>query len=111
MIQNIKISKEIKNQIFADKDKLSVHEISKKYNVPIFEVKKIINASTKKTPKWFYAVLIFLPIIFLILLEILLRNINYGYDFTQWIDAGEGKYVINSNISKKYFTKSKCVTN
>ncbi|MCB9247258.1 MAG: hypothetical protein H6613_01260 [Ignavibacteriales bacterium] len=33
-----------------------------------------------------------------------MRNINYGYDFTQWIDAGEGKYVINSNISKKYFT-------
>ena len=49
--------------------------------------------------------MIFLPIIFLILLEILLRNINYGYDFTQWIDAGEGKHVINSNISKKkYFT-------
>ncbi|MBK7106245.1 MAG: tetratricopeptide repeat protein [Ignavibacteriae bacterium] len=101
---NSKISKEIKKQIFADKDKLSAHEISKKYNVPIFEVKKIINASAKKTPKWFYAILFFLPILFLILLEILLRNINYGYDFTQWIDAGEGKYVINSNISKKYFT-------
>ncbi|MCB0747533.1 MAG: hypothetical protein KDC90_08720, partial [Ignavibacteriae bacterium] len=94
MIRNIKISKEIKNQIFADKDKLSVHEISKKYNVPIFEVKKIIKSPAIKIPKWFYAVLILLPIVFLILLELLLRNINYGYDFTQWIDAGEGKYVI-----------------
>lgn len=104
MMQNYSISKKTKKQIFADKDLLSVQEIAKKFNVPIYEVKKIINSSEKKTHKWFYAVLIFLPIIFLILFEILLRNINYGYDYTQWIDAGEGKYVINSNISKKYFT-------
>ncbi|HSR19136.1 MAG TPA: hypothetical protein VLM39_13665, partial [Ignavibacteriaceae bacterium] len=100
---HLKISKDKKNQILADKDLLSVHQISKKYDIPLFEVKNIIKASERKTPKWFYAVLVSLPIIFLIILEIFLRIINYGYDFTQWVDAGEGKYGINSSIGKKYF--------
>ena len=100
----MKISKDIKSQILADKDHLSVHQISKKYDLPLLEVKNIVKDSEKKTSKWFYAVLISLPVICLILLEISLRVINYGYDFTQWLDAGEGKYIINSNIGKKYFT-------
>ncbi len=83
---------------------LSINEISRKYNLPRSEIKNIINTSEKKTPKWFYAVLILLPIIFLILLEIFLRIINYGYNFQQWVDAGDGKYIINPEIGKKYFT-------
>ena len=82
---------------------LSINEISRKYNLPRSEIKNIINASEKKTPKWFYAVLILLPIIFLILLEIFLRIINYGYNFQQWVDAGDGKYIINPEIGKKYY--------
>lgn len=99
-----------KEAILADKDKLSTSQISKKYNLPIGEIKNIINASSekhqseRKTPKWFYAALVLLPIIFLIALEIFLRIINYGYNFDQWLAAGEGKYVINPNIGKKYFT-------
>jgi lysophospholipase L1-like esterase len=100
----MKASKDINKQILADKDQLSVSQISKKYNLSRSEVKKIINASAKKPPKWFYAVLVSLPIIFLVILEIFLRIMNYGYSFDQWKDIGEGKYVINSDIGKKYFT-------
>ena len=99
----MKLSKEIKNQILADKDQLSLSQISKKYDIPRSEIKNIINASEKKIPKWFYAVIVLLPIIFLILLEIFLRLIDYGYNFEQWVNIGEGKYMINPNIGKKYF--------
>ncbi len=99
----MKISKEIKNQILADKDKLSINEISKKYNLPRIEVKKIITDAGKKAPKWFYVVPVLLPVIFLILLEVILRITNYGYNFNQWKSIGEGKQVLNSNIGRKYF--------
>ncbi len=72
----MKISKDINNRILADKDQLSVSQISKKYNLSRSEVKDIIHASGKKPPKWFYAVLVSLPIIFLVILEIFLRIIN-----------------------------------
>jgi lysophospholipase L1-like esterase len=100
----MKISKEIKEQVLADKDQLSINQISKKYNLPRSEVKNIITASEKRTPKWFYAVLVLLPVIFLVLLEVFLRIINYGYNLDQWVDVGEGKYTINSGIGRKYFT-------
>ena len=100
----MKIPRDKKKQILADKKQLSKKQLSKKYNLPLAEIENIINASSKKTPKWYYAVLVLLPVIFLIALEIFLRIINYGYDFEQWVDAGQGKYVINPNIGKKYFT-------
>jgi len=103
---SMKISKEIKARLLIDKDQLSINQISKKYNLPRSEVKNIIDASRKKTPKWFYAVSVLLPIIFLAILEIFLKIIDYGNNFDQWVDVGEGKYVLNSNICKKYFTGS-----
>jgi lysophospholipase L1-like esterase len=99
----LKITKDIKNQILADKDKLSINQISKNYGISRSDVKNIINAAWKKVPKWFYAVIVLLPIIFLILLEIFLRIINYGYNFDQWVGIGEGKYIMNPNIGRKYF--------
>jgi tetratricopeptide (TPR) repeat protein len=100
----LKIQKEKKEQILADKDRLPIHQLTKKYNLSRVEIENIIKTYNRKTPKWFYAVLVLIPIIFLLMLEIILRVINYGYDFTQWIDAGEGKYTINMNIGRKYFT-------
>jgi len=99
----LKIPNDKKKQILADKDLLSINQISKKYNLPRAEIENIINPPLKKTPKWFYAVLISLPIIFLIAGEIFLRIINYGYTFEQWVDAGGGKYIINPHIGRKYF--------
>ena len=100
----MKISKDIKKQILADKGQLSIKQISQKFNLPQSEIERIIEASEKKTPKWFYAVLVLLPIVFLVLLEIFLRIVNYGYNFDQWVNAGEGRCVINPDIGRKYFT-------
>jgi tetratricopeptide (TPR) repeat protein len=100
----MKISKDKKKQILNDKNHLSINEISKKYNLSRSDVKNIIRASEKKTPRWFYAVLVLIPLLFLVLLELSLRIFNYGYDTHQWVDAGNGKYVINPEIGKRYFT-------
>ena len=100
----MKISKEVKKQILNDKDHLSINEISKKYKLPRSDVRNIIKSSEKKVPKWFYLILILTPITFLIVLEIILKIFNYGYDYRQWVDAGDGKYIINPEIGKKYFT-------
>ncbi len=99
----MKISKEIKDQLLIDKDHLSLNELSKKYHLQRSEIKNIIEAAGKKTPKWFYVVSVLLPVIFLAILEIFLRIIGYGYKFDQWVDVGEGKYVVNSEIGRKYF--------
>ncbi|MEJ2616205.1 MAG: hypothetical protein P8Z35_14705, partial [Ignavibacteriaceae bacterium] len=99
----MKIPKDKKKHILADKDNLSINEISRKYNLPRSEVKNIIKEAEKITPKWFYAVAVIIPIVFLILLEVLLRAFNYGYDSSQWVDAGGGKLVINPEIGKRYF--------
>ncbi|MCB0749216.1 MAG: SGNH/GDSL hydrolase family protein, partial [Ignavibacteriae bacterium] len=56
-----------------------------------------------KTKKWFYAVLLILPFLFFILLEISLQMFDYGYNTKQWLDAGGGKFIINPDISKRYF--------
>ncbi len=99
----MKIPKEKKKQILIDKEHLSINEISRRYNLPRSEVKKIIKEAEKKIPKWYYAILVIIPIIFLILLELSLRIFNYGYDTRQWVDAGEGKIIINPEIGKRYF--------
>jgi len=62
-----------------------------------------VSSVGKKTPKWFYAVLILIPIVILFLLELGLRIFNYGYNTEQWVDAGNGKYIINPEIGKRYF--------
>ncbi len=99
----MKITKEIKKNILADKEHFSINEISRKYNIPRSEVKNLIRTSEKKIPKWFYAILVIIPIVFLILLEIALRVFNYGYDDRQWVDAGGGKLILNPEIGKRYF--------
>ncbi len=44
----MKITGDKKRQILADHSHLSIHEISKKYNLPKNEIKKIIQNSEKK---------------------------------------------------------------
>lgn len=62
------------------------------------------NNVEKKTPKWFYLLLVLIPLLFLFFFELFLRAIDYGYNFEQWVDAGQEKYVINPDIGRKYFT-------
>ena len=59
----------------------------------------------KQTPKWFFIVLILIPIIFFILLELSLRFFDYGKDIPQWVDARRGKYIINPEVAFRYFNQ------
>lgn len=59
----------------------------------------------KQAPKWFFIVLILIPVIFFILLELSLRLFNYGKDIPQWVDARRGKYIINPDVAFRYFNQ------
>jgi tetratricopeptide (TPR) repeat protein len=61
----------------------------------------------KKTPKWFYAILISIPIIIIILLEIVLQVLNYGKDLRQWVEITDNKLILNPDIGARYFSNIK----
>lgn len=61
------------------------------------------NRSRKKSPLWFYLVLILIPVIFFILLEILLRVISYGKNTEQWIKITDTKQMLNPDAAARYF--------
>ncbi|MCX6151230.1 MAG: GDSL-type esterase/lipase family protein [Ignavibacteriales bacterium] len=61
------------------------------------------NLKQKKYPKWFYLVLILIPIFLLIVLELSLRLFNYGIDQRQWIEINENQITLNNYIAKRYF--------
>ncbi len=61
---------------------------------------------SKKSPIWFYAVMILIPVVFIVGLEVLLRSLNYGYDFTQFITTSsyhKDKIFLNPDLPRKYF--------
>ena len=63
----------------------------------------------KKYPFWFYIVTILIPFFLIITLEIFLRLFNYGADLTQWIDITNDRYILNPEVSRKYFTETESV--
>jgi len=66
--------------------------------------------TTKKPPKWFYAVPFLLPVVLIILLEFSLRLFHYGKNVEQWIPYHPdlpGKIVLNTEIAYKYFFTTK----
>lgn len=63
----------------------------------------------KRTPGWFYIVLILIPILTVIILELGLRVLNYGITYDQWISAGEGRLTLNPDIAFRYFYNSERV--
>lgn len=69
--------------------------------------KKLIKSSDKnpaeKTPFYFYLILILIPLLFFILLESGLRLFNYGYNLSMWVEVAEGKYMMNWDVSHRYF--------
>ena len=73
--------------------------------------RKIANKQIEKsTPKWFYLVIILIPILFFILLETALRIFNYGSDyivFTQVSSYYPDKYFLNPDLPAKYFSNLK----
>ena len=64
------------------------------------------NKIVKKNPFWFYIILAAIPFVFIILLEVLLRYFDYGYDFkyfTQISNYYPDKYFANPDLPRKYF--------
>jgi len=56
-----------------------------------------------KSPKYFYFILIIIPVLFFLVLETGLRVFEYGYKYEQWDTATEGKLMLNQEIAKRYF--------
>ncbi len=73
------------------------------------KIKKDKKSFENSYPQWFYLVLILLPFLFVILLEISLRVINYGDDIPQWISVTEDKLTLNPLVAKRYFSNLKDV--
>jgi lysophospholipase L1-like esterase len=60
----------------------------------------------KEAPKWFFAILIIIPILFFVLLETGLRFFNYGTEYTVFKQVYENypnKLFMNPEIPRKYF--------
>ena len=68
------------------------------------------NSSGKE--KWFKLIALLLPVLFFLALELLLRLINYGHDYTLFIEDPErpGYLVMNPYLSEKYFTQKQNAT-
>ncbi len=63
----------------------------------------------KHTPKWYFLILILIPILFFVLLETGLRIFNYGTDYNQWVEVSNKKYMLNPDVAKRYFYNVKRV--
>lgn len=72
----------------------------------VINKEKQTEKSGKKSPIWFYAVMILIPVVFIVGLEVLLRFLNYGYDFQQFITTSsyhKDKIFLNPDLPRKYF--------
>jgi tetratricopeptide (TPR) repeat protein len=100
----LSLSSKQKKLILRKKDKLAPKQIAKELNLKLNVVEEFLGSSTsKKVPTWFYLVLIFIPILFIILLESGLRIFDYGRTYDQWVNAGDGKLTLNPEIAYRYF--------
>ena len=82
--------------------------MGKKSNIPKDNLnkEKLTEISTKKSPIWFYGIMIPIPVIFFVGLELVLRYFNYGYDFQQFVSTSnyhKDKIFLNPDIPRKYF--------
>ncbi len=69
------------------------------------DIKKTENKN-KKPPKWFYLILVLIPILFIVLLEVVLRAFNYGLDYKQFLSISQyhpNKQYLNPDLPYKYF--------
>jgi len=69
-------------------------------------LRRILNntkSTKRRSPLWFYLILILIPVLFFVILEIFLVLINYGRDGDQWIKLTETKQMLNPDIAWRYF--------
>jgi len=98
------LSNKQKNWIVKNQQKHSAKKMAEEIGVSEDAVIEFLNTQKKKkTPFYFYIILIGLPILFFALLEIGLRIFGYGFNNDQWDTAIEGKLMLNQEIAKRYF--------
>ncbi len=68
----------------------------------LYEIQKK-QSHGKKTPRWFYFILILIPVLFVLLLEFTLRIFDYGKIYEQWVPMDNGKLTLNPDIAFRYF--------
>ncbi|MCW8823402.1 MAG: GDSL-type esterase/lipase family protein, partial [Ignavibacteriaceae bacterium] len=98
-----------KKIILKKKDKFSAEELASELKLDVKAVEEFIQTPIKKVPRWFYIVLILIPIIIILLLEVGLRIFSYGRIYDQWIPIGNGKLSLNPEIAHRYFYSSERV--
>ncbi len=86
---------------------LSVKEMAKQLNVPAEEVTSFVKGIKTPIPKWFYILLIIIPVLFFVLLETGLRLFNYGNDAHIWVDISQDMQILNPEIGYRYFFTTK----
>ena len=94
-----------KNIIRNSASNKTTTEIAKELKLSRAEVEKFIAQLNKKaTPKWFYLILVVIPISIFFITEISLRLFNYGNDYKEWIDIDKNYEILNPEIAEKYFS-------
>ncbi len=86
---------------------LSVKDMAKQLNVSSEEIDSFIKSIKTHAPKWFYILLIVIPILFFVLLEAGLRLFNYGNDSSVWVDISKDMQILNPELGYRYFSTTK----
>lgn len=98
------LSKKQKNWMLKNHKKHSAKKMAGEIGASEEAVNEFLySQKKKKTPFYFYIILIGLPIIIFVLLELGLRLFGYGENIEQWDTATEGKLMLNQEIARKYF--------
>ncbi len=100
----MQLSSKQKKWIVKNYRKYSVKKMAGELSVSEDAVSEFLNTQkNKRTPFYFYIILIGLPILFFVLLELGLRTFGYGFNYEQWDNATEDKLMLNQEIAKRYF--------
>lgn len=93
-----------KEWIDQNRDNIETDKTAERFKTTEDEIKNYLNETMKrKTPWYFYLILIFIPVIFVLLLEGGLRLFNYGDDLSIWMDFGKDKKMLNHDVARRYF--------
>jgi len=86
---------------------LSVKEMAKQLNVPAEEISLYVKKIKVRAPRWFYILMIVIPVLFFVLLEASLRLFNYGNDDRVWVDISQDMQILNPELGYRYFHTTK----
>ncbi|MCX6152050.1 MAG: SGNH/GDSL hydrolase family protein [Ignavibacteriales bacterium] len=91
-----------------NRNKLTTEKIASELKISQKIIKDFLASNkSSKYPKWFYAVPVLIPIVFLIILETSLQIFNYGNTYNQWVQITNDKIMLNPQIAYRYFFSTK----